>query len=116
MNPPYGEPLLWDEVPTALTAAIVAALTGAGLAGVHATEHSVVVPLDDHAPGLPGPAAKGEHLYVLWGAALPEWSWGTAHPNAPVGGPLSPLLAPADDPAHIAAQILRVLRTGRALP
>lgn len=116
MNLPYGDPMLWDEVPAALTVAIVAELTGHGLAGVHATEHSVVVPLDGQAPGLSGPADRGEHLYALWGSARPEWSWGTAHPNAPAGGLLWPLLSPPDDPVRITAQIRQVLRTGRALP
>ena len=113
---PYGDPLRWDEVPAALTAAVVAELTGCGWAGAHATEHSIVVPLERRACGLAEAVARGEHLYVLWGRPLPEWSWGTAHPNAPTGGRLAPLLAPADAPAHITAQIIRVLRTGRALP
>ncbi|MFE4796176.1 hypothetical protein ACFRFL_13930 [Streptomyces sp. NPDC056708] len=113
---PYGDPQQWREVPAALTAAVVSALTGYGWTGVHATEHSIVVPLDDRARGLSEPAASGEHLYVLWGGHRPEWSWGTAHPAAPAGGRLALLLAPPDDPPVITAQILRVLRTGRTLP
>ncbi|WP_434593409.1 hypothetical protein [Streptomyces sp. A5-4] len=112
----YGDPLRWDEVPASLTAAVVADLLGCGWSGVHSTEHGVVVPLDRRAFGLPDPAARGEHLYVLWGGHRPEWSWSTAHPDAPAGGTLALLLAPPDQPAYISAQIIRVLRTGRALP
>jgi hypothetical protein len=113
---PYGDPRDWADVPAALTAAVVAELAAHGLHGAHATEHSIVVPLHEQAPGLPGPARRGEHLYALWAVDRPEWSWGTAHPNAPTGGHLAPLLAPPDEPGTIAAQILRVLRTGRTLP
>ncbi|KPI33347.1 hypothetical protein OV450_1435 [Actinobacteria bacterium OV450] len=113
---PYGDPLAWEEVPAPLTAAVVAVLASQGWTAAHATEHSIVVPLDDWALGLKHALGRGEHLYVLWGLPRPEWVWGTAHPNAPVGGHLAPLLAPPDDPAQIAAQILRVLATGRALP
>ncbi|WP_327421862.1 hypothetical protein OG763_15100 [Streptomyces sp. NBC_01230] len=113
---PYGDPLRWDEVPPALTAAVVAALTGYGWTGTHATEHTIVVPLDGHPRGLLEPAARGEHLYAVWGGSRPEWSWGTTHPNAPAGGRLTPLLAPPDDPQTITAQIIRVLRAGRTLP
>ncbi|MFD3608997.1 hypothetical protein ACFWXA_13150 [Streptomyces atroolivaceus] len=112
----YGDPQRWSEVPAPLTAAVVSTLGGYGWPEAHATEHSVVVPLDHRARGLTAPAARGEHLYVVWGGARPEWSWATAHPNAPAGGQQALLLAPADDPDHITAQILRVLRTGRALP
>lgn len=111
-----GNPFAWDEVPAPLTAAVVSALAECGWPGAHATEHSVVVPLDDRAVGLAAPAGRGEYLYVLWGGTRPEWSWSTAHPDAPAGGKQALLLAPADDPARITAQILRVLRTGRALP
>jgi hypothetical protein len=113
---PYGDPQEWNEVPLPLTSTVVAALQSHGFTESHATEHSIIVPLDDHARGLPEPARRGEHLYVLWGGTRPEWSWGTAHPNAPAGGHIALLLAPPDDPQQITAQILRVLRTGRALP
>ncbi|MFF4292167.1 hypothetical protein ACFY0N_00755 [Streptomyces vinaceus] len=116
MSGPYGDPFQWTEVPAPLTAAVVAALTGHGWTGVHATEHSIVVPLDERACGLEPAAARGEHLYALWGLVLPQWSWGTAHPDAPAGGRLALLLAPPDDPDQITAQICRVLATGRALP
>ncbi|WP_228976711.1 hypothetical protein [Streptomyces sp. DH12] len=112
----YGDPATWREVPPALTAEIVAVLADAGWTDAHATEHAVVVPLDERAEGLPGPAARGEHLYVVWGGARPEWSWSTAHPNAPAGGRAGVLLAPPDDPHQITAQVLRLLRTGRTLP
>ncbi|MFJ7592487.1 hypothetical protein ACIQZO_34980 [Streptomyces sp. NPDC097617] len=112
----YGDPLRWNEVPAELTAAVVADLTACGWSAAHATEHSIVVPLERRAFGLPDAAARGEHLYAVWGGARPEWSWGTAHPDAPAGGTLAPLLAPPDQPAHISAQIIRVLRTGRTLP
>ncbi|GAA2948709.1 hypothetical protein ACFPN0_14950 [Kitasatospora cinereorecta] len=113
---PYGDPLRWDEVPASITEAVVADLIACGWFGTHATEHTVVVPLEQHAFGLSEAVARGEHLYVLWGGARPEWSWCTAHPDAPAAGKLAPLLAPPDQPAHITAQILRVLRTGRTLP
>ncbi|MGW6391145.1 hypothetical protein ACWFR1_11710 [Streptomyces sp. NPDC055103] len=113
---PHGDPQLWDEVPASLTAAVVAELTHCGWRGTHATEHSIVVPLEPRDFGLPDAVARGEHLYVVWGGDRPEWSWATAHPHAPVGGQQALLLAPADDTAHITAQIIRVLRTGRALP
>ncbi|MFD4315048.1 hypothetical protein [Streptomyces sp. NPDC058548] len=113
---PYGLPVEWEEVPAALTAEVVDELTACGWTGTHATEHSIVVPLDGRAFGLTDAAGRGEHLYVLWGVTRPEWSWGTAHPNAPAGGTLAVLLAPPDDPQRIATQIIRVLRTGRTLP
>ncbi|WP_371799102.1 hypothetical protein OG963_14875 [Streptomyces sp. NBC_01707] len=106
---PYGDPRRWDE-------AVVSALTGYGWTGTHATEHTIVVPLDDHPRGLPEPAARGEHLYAVGAAPGPNGPGGTAHPNAPAGGRLTPLLAPLDDPQTITAQIIRVLRTGRTLP
>ncbi|MFC7791325.1 hypothetical protein [Streptomyces cinereoruber] len=112
----YGDPTTWHEVPPELTAETVAELTACGWTGARATEHSIVVPLDDRATGLPDQAARGDHLYVMWGWPRPEWAWGTAHPHAPAGGPLAPLLAPPDDPCQVAAQIVRVLTTGRALP
>ncbi|MFF4388538.1 hypothetical protein ACFY0G_17425 [Streptomyces sp. NPDC001552] len=118
---PYGDPRTWTEVPTALSADVVDALTGHGWAGVYATEHAIGVPLDGHAPGLPAASERGEHLYAIWGvfwAGPPraEWSWATAHPEAPRGGTLAPLLARPDAPDEITAQILRVLATGRTLP
>ncbi|MFD6935282.1 hypothetical protein ACFWAP_03870 [Streptomyces goshikiensis] len=113
---PYGDPLRWAKVPAPLTAAVVAALTGHGWTGVHATAHSIVVALDDRACGLETAAARGEHLYVMWGVPRPEWSWGTSRPDASAGGRLALLLAPPDDPGEITLQILRVLATGRALP
>ncbi|MFC9604596.1 hypothetical protein ACFTTN_14195 [Streptomyces niveus] len=113
---PHGDPLRWDEVPASLTAAVVAELIACGWSGSHATEHSVVVPLERGALGLAEAVARGEHLYVLWGGPRPEWSWCTAHPNAPTAGKIAPLLAAPDQPTHISAQIIRVLRTGRALP
>ncbi|MEU1815192.1 hypothetical protein ABZ543_08335 [Streptomyces roseifaciens] len=116
MNHPYGDPGSWEEVPPVIVRAVTVALTSCGWSGARATEHTIIVPLDDRARGLPGAAHAGEHLYVVWGGAAAEWSWGTAHPDAPAGGPLTPLLAPPDDPVVITAQILRVLRTGRALP
>ncbi|RPK58117.1 hypothetical protein EES44_24605 [Streptomyces sp. ADI96-15] len=115
-NRPYGDPLRWDEVPAQLTAAIVADLLTCGWSGTRATEHAVVVPLEPRAVGLAEAAGRGEHLYVLWGGARPEWSWCTAHPDAPAARKLAPLLAPPDQPAHISAQIIRVLSTGRTLP
>ncbi|MEU6929012.1 hypothetical protein AB0A05_07590 [Streptomyces sp. NPDC046374] len=117
MNRPYGDPLSWEEVPPDLTAAVVEELTRCGWTDVHASEHSITVPLNERAWGLVGPAAEGEHLYVLWGGPRwPAWSWCTAHPNAPTGGALLPLYASHDDPKQIAALTIRVLRTGRALP
>ncbi|MFJ6014516.1 hypothetical protein [Streptomyces sp. NPDC092952] len=113
---PYGDPLRWDKVPASLTAAVVADLTSYGWPAAHATEHTIVVPLEQRAVGLADAVARGEHLYVVWGGARPEWSWQTAHPHALTSGPVAPLLAPPDQPAHISAQILRVLRTGRTLP
>ncbi|GGZ23738.1 hypothetical protein GCM10010387_16200 [Streptomyces inusitatus] len=115
------EPFGWsdprrNEVPPEITSTVLGLLDAEGVTGAHATEHSIIVPLDGQAPGLPGPAAAGEHLYVLWGVHRPEWSWGTAHPNAPAGGHLALLLAPPDRPGLIADQIIRVLATGRTLP
>ncbi|MEU6628382.1 hypothetical protein ABZ905_08820 [Streptomyces parvus] len=104
------------DVPDTLTRAVVVALGGYGWTAQTATNR-IVVPLDDRARGLREPAARGEDLYVLWTGLRPEWHWGTAHPNAPAGGRTAQLLAyPADDPATVTAQILRILRTGRALP
>ncbi|WP_381792880.1 hypothetical protein [Streptomyces niveus] len=112
----YGDPARWKGVPAPLTAAVVSRLAGHGWTGTRATEHGVVVPLDGRAPGLTQAVARGEHLYVVWGGARPEWSWSTAHPNAPTGGRLALLLSAPDDPADITAQVLRVLCAGRTLP
>ncbi|MFD9422225.1 MULTISPECIES: hypothetical protein [unclassified Streptomyces] len=104
------------DLPAALTHSVVVALGGYGWAAETGT-NQIVVPLDDRARGLPEQVAKGEDLYVLWTGPHPEWHWGTAHPFAPAGGRTAQLLAyPAGDPATVTAQILRVLRTGRALP
>ncbi|MEU2487105.1 hypothetical protein ABZ593_21160 [Streptomyces sp. NPDC012617] len=113
---PYGDPRLWEEVPEAITSAVVADLHSCGWTAAYATSHTVVVPLEPRACGLPDAVALGEHLYAVWGGLRPEWTWQTVHPNAPTGGTVAPLLTPPDQPAHITAQILRVLRTGRTLP
>jgi hypothetical protein len=112
-----GSPFGWDDVPHLLAADVVEVLHTAGYLDAHATEHTIVVPLTGAATGLPGAHDRGEHLYAVWGDARPEWSWCTAHPNAPTAGAMAPLLvSPHDDPQNLAAQILRVLRTGRTLP
>ncbi|MFI9026367.1 hypothetical protein [Streptomyces sp. NPDC053560] len=116
MTGTYGDPTRWDEVPPDLFAAITAHLARAGWADTGTSEHTVTVPCDERATGLPEASGRGEHLYAVWGGTHPEWLWGTAHPDAEGGGHLVPLLARPDDAAEIAAQIVRVLRTGRALP
>ncbi|WTW95452.1 hypothetical protein OG216_19615 [Streptomycetaceae bacterium NBC_01309] len=112
----YGDWLMWDAVPPELMAKILACLAHEGWGSVRVSSRSITVRLDDRATGLSGAAVGDEHLYILWGATRPEWLWRTAHPGHPHRGCLAPLVAPADDPDQIAAQIIRVLRTGRSLP
>lgn len=113
----YGDPLSWQDVPPAITAAVVSALYGYGWTSASAVASRITVPLDGRAVGLSEPAARGEHLHAEWGIHRPEWTWTVSRPDAArYGGHRGLLLAPSGDPHTITAQILRLLRTGRALP
>lgn len=110
-------PPAWEDIPPEVAGTVLSALHAAGYPDARATEHAIVVPLTGRCVGLAGAHERGEHLYAVWGGARPEWSWCTAHPNAPTAGAMAPLLVtPHDDAQTLACQILRVLATGRALP